>query len=175
MYTLADIARMHNRSVLYLRGLQERFGVEVFEGAGYSKAYAAWFRTVIHLRLLGIGEESLVKLWQLEKKIIQLLHIDAFESPTWYLDACGRKLHRRRRLLLTNYDLSVNLFSRKLQPGFNFRPRPVELFKGSDMGEDVDKLLERYLQLYRAVVTDALKESRQLASAAGWGRTLRAE
>jgi len=166
---------MFNRPVIYLRGLQERFGLQILEGSGYSKSYVAFFKTLLHLRLLGISEESLLKLWNLEKKLLQLLHVDAVGSPTWYLDSCGRKNRRRRRLLLTNYDLGVNLNSAKLQLGIDFRPRAVELFKGHEMGEDAINVLERYMEIYRRVCADAVTESRQLASAAGWGRTLRAE
>ncbi len=175
MYTLAEIARQFNRDVIYVRGLQTRFGVAEIEGSGYSKAYAAWFRTVIHLRMLGISENALVKLWNLEKKLLQLLHHDAVDSPTWYLDSCGKKLHRHRRLLLTNYDLGINLFSKKLQLGMNFHARPIELFKGADMGEDAYKVFDLYLQQYKIVVAEVHRESRHLASAAGWGRMLRAE
>lgn len=175
MYSLTEIARTHNRTVMYLRQIQEQFGVPVLEGNAYSRAYAAWFKTILHLRLLGISFEALVKLWELEKKILQLLHVDAVESPTWYLDACGRRTHRRRRLLLTNYDLKTNLFSRKLQLGMNFHHRPVELFKGSEMGEDVADVMQKYLQHYRRICKEANEESHHLASAAGWGRTLRGE
>lgn len=175
MYSINDIARMYNRPVMYLRGLQDRFDLQVMEGSGYSKAYVAFFKTLLHLRLLGIGEESLLKLWNLEKKLLQLLHVDAVGSPTWYLDSCGRKNRRRRRLLLTNYDLGVNLNSAKLQLGMDFRPRAVELFKGHEMGEDAINVLERYMEIYRRIAADAVTESRQLASAAGWGRTLRAD
>lgn len=175
MYSINDIARMHNRPVFYLRGLQERFDLLIVEGSGYSKAYVAFFKTLLHLRLLGISEESLLKLWNLEKKLLQLLHVDAVGSPTWYLDQCGRKNRRRRRLLLTNFDMGVNLNSAKLQLGINFRSRPAELFKGTEMGEDVINVLERYMDVYRRICADAVTESRQLASAAGWGRTLRAD
>ena len=175
MYSISDISRQLNRSVMYLRGLQERYGVVIYEGSGYSKAYVAWFKTIIQLRLLGISEEALLKLWNLEKKILQLLHVDAVESPTWYLDSCGKKLHRRRRLLLTNYDIRFTINTTKLQLGINFHPKPVELFKGVEMGEDVLNVLQRYREQYRRIVTDANTESRHLASAAGWGRTLKAE
>jgi len=175
VYSINDIARLHNRPVLYLRGLQERFDLKIMEGSTYPKAYVAFFKTLLQLRLLGISEDSLLKLWNLEKKLLQLLHVDAVGSPTWYLDSCGRKNRRRRRLLLSNYDLGVNLSSAKLQLGIDFRPRAVELFKGHEMGEDAINVLERYMEIFRRISSDAATESRQLASAAGWGRTLRVE
>jgi len=175
VYSITDIARYVNRPVIYLRGLQQRFDLEVREGSDYSEAYRTFIRTLVHLRQLGITEETLVKLWHLEKKLLQLLHVDAASSSTWYLDSCGRKNHRRRRLLLTNYDLRENIQSARLQLGINLSDHPKELFGRAEMGEDVIRVLDRYLELYRRICDDAAAESRQLSSAAGWGRTLKRE
>lgn len=176
MYTLSDIGRQVNRPVVYLRGVQQRFELYVPEdAAGYSKRYLAFFIKIVHLRQLGISEETLIKMWKLEKKLLQLLHVDDAPSPTWYLDSSGKKSRRKRRLLLTNYDIGVNLTSAKLQLGMSFKQNPHELFNGQEMGEDALSVLERYLTLYRKVCADAVTESRQLASAAGWGRCLRVD
>jgi hypothetical protein len=105
-----------------------------YEGSAYSNAYVAWFKTIIHLRSLGISEDALLKLWNLEKKILQLLQIDAVESPTWYLDSCGKKLHRRRRLLLTNYDIKFTINANKLQLGINFHPKPDRVVQRNGNG-----------------------------------------
>lgn len=170
MYSLNDIARYVNRSPLYLRGLQQRFDLEVLDGGSYSEAYRQFFKTLVQLRLLGISEDVMLKMWSLEKKVLQLLHVDALGSVTWYLDSCGRKTHRRRRLLLSNYDLGVSLHSARIQLRMNFSERHGELFDRAEMGEDIIKVLERYLDLYRKVKADAIAESRQLSSAAGWAQ-----
>ena len=176
MYTLNDIGRQVNRPVVYLRGLQQRFELYVPEDtADYSKKYLAFIVKIVHLRQLGINEETLVKMWKLEKKLLQLLHVDDAPSPTWYLDSSGRKTRRKQRLLLTNYDIGVNLSFAKLQLGMSFKENPSELFNGHEMGEDALSVLERYLTLYRKVCADSVTESRQLASAAGWGRCLRVD
>src|ERR1035437_2140165 len=108
MHTLGDMAKLLNRSPVYLAGLQKRFELPAIDGAGYSDAYLAFMRTVVFLRLFNVTEESLRDLWRLEKKLLQLLHVDSTGSPTWFLDSCGPPPHRRR-LLLTNHDMGVAL------------------------------------------------------------------
>ena len=90
-------------------------------------AYLALLRTVVFLRLFNISEESLRDLWRLEKKLLQLLHVDSTGSPTWFLDSCGPTTHRRRRLLLTNHDMGVALPSGTFQLGLNFATDLPEL------------------------------------------------
>lgn len=174
MYTLGDLVKTLGRSAVYLRGLQDRFDLPIFENGGYTKAYRAFLRTVIHLRTLGVPEDVLLKLWHLEKKLMLLLHADATGSPTWFLDACGQTRHLQRRLLLTNYDVGTPLHTRKLQLSMNFREASPELFAGHEMGEDALRVLERYLQAYQRIRADAVDEARHLRSAAAWaGRILK--
>ena len=101
MHTFADLARALNRSPVWLRGLQTRFVLPMLEGAAYPDSYLAFLRTIVFLRTFGVSENALLKLWHLETKLLTLLHVDSTGSPTWFLDACGQKTHRRRRLLLT--------------------------------------------------------------------------
>ena len=108
--TLGEIATALNRSAVYLHGLQSRFELPAFKGAGYSQAYLAFLRTLVLLRTLCISEETLRDLWHIEKKLLQLLYVDSTGSPTWFLDACGQTSHPKRRLLLTNHDLGVESF-----------------------------------------------------------------
>ena len=68
-------------------------------------------------------------------------------SPPWFLAACGRTTHPRRRLLLTNHDLGVDLPSGTLQLGLNFATELPELFAGRAMGEDALRVLGDYLRL----------------------------
>jgi hypothetical protein len=83
-----------NRSALHFSGLQARFALPVFEGAGYSDAYLGFLRTVVYLRALFISEGTLRDLWHIEKKLLQLLHVDSTGSQTWFL---GRQSTPRER------------------------------------------------------------------------------
>jgi hypothetical protein len=145
MHTLGDMAKTLNRSAVYLRALQTRFTLPVLEGAAYADSYLAFLRTIAFFRTFGVSEDALLRLWHLETKLLTLLHVDSTGSPTWFLDACGQKTHRKRRLLLTNHDLGVAIPARMLQLGLNFGDALPELFAGKEMGEDALRVLEGYL------------------------------
>lgn len=172
MQSLPDLAHALNRPPVYLHGLQARFGLPVLAGASYSDAYAALLRSVIHLRILGVSENALVRLWQLEKKLLTLLNVDSTGSATWFLDACGQTSHRNRRLLLSNYDMGVPITSHMLQPGLNFRASMPELFAGTEMGEDALRVFEKYLKALAAIHRDAADELPLLRAALKRARSL---
>lgn len=163
--TLGEVAKALNRSPVYLRGLQTRFVLPVREGAAYTEACVAFLRTVVLLRACGTSEESLLRLWHLEKKLLTLLHADSTGSPTWFLDECGKTTHRKRRLLLSNRDLGVAIPARMLQLGLNFGDALPELFEGREMGEDALRVLETYLAALAALRHDAANELPMLRAA----------
>ena len=175
MHTLGDMTKAVNRSAVYLHGVQARFELPVFEGAGYADAYLAFLRTVVFLRVLNVPEESLRTLWRLEKKLLHLLNMDAAAtgSPTWFLDACGQTTHARRRLLLTNHDLGVDLPSGTLQLGLNFATELPELFAGKAMGEDALRVLGEYLKLYARIQADVSAEVPLVRAATRWAVRLK--
>lgn len=172
MQNFPDLARVLNRPPVYLRGLQARFALPVLAGAKYSDAYAALLRSVIHLRILGVSENALVRLWDLEKKLLTLLNVDSTGSATWFLDACGQTSHRNRRLLLSNHDMGVPITSHMLQPGLNFRASMPELFASKEMGEDALRVFEKYLKARAAIQRDVSNELPQLRAALRCGRGL---
>ena len=170
MQTFADVATALNRSPVWLRRLQTRFALPVLEGPAYPAAYTAFLRIVVHLRTFGVSEDALRKLWHLETKLLTLLHADSTGSPTWFLDACGQTAHRRRRLLLTNYDLGVAIPSRMLQLGLNFGDALPELFAGKEMGEDAFRVLEEYLTALATLRRDIADELPHTRAAVAWAR-----
>src|SRR5438128_689344 len=136
MHSLGDMSKSLNRAAVYVSGVQARFELPVVQGAEYSQAYLEFLRIITALRSLNISEESLRDLWHLEKKLLQLLHVDSAGSKTWFLDSCGATTHRERRLLLTNHDIGVPLTATELQTGLNFADSLSELFAGQAMHED---------------------------------------
>jgi hypothetical protein len=172
MHSLGDMSKALNRPVVELSGLQNRFELPVFEGAAYSPAYLAFLRTVVHLRTLHIGEAALLRLWALEKKLMQLVHVDSTGSNTWFLDACGSTGHRNRRLLLSQHDLGVPLPSAELQLGLNFAETLPELFAGTDMGEDALRVLRECLALYSRIRSEIAAELPQARAAVKWAATM---
>ena len=172
MHTFAGLAHALNRSPVYLRGLQTRFALPVLDGAAYPDAYLAFLRSVVFLRALGVSEDALLRLWRLETKLLTLLHVDSTGSPTWFLDACGQTTHRKRRLLLTNYDLGVAIPARMLQLGLNFGDALPELFAGKEMGEDALRVLEEYLTALATIRRDVGDELPHVLAAVSFARRL---
>ena len=172
MHTLGELAKALNRPTVYLTGLQARFELPALYGSGYSEAYLAFLKGIVHLRTLNVPEESLRDLWRLEKMLLQLLHLDSTGSPTWFLDACGETTHPRRRLLLTNHDLGVEIDARILQPGLNFTTGGPELFASHEMGEDALRVLAEYLRLHARVRTEVSAELPSLRATLAWAKRL---
>lgn len=173
--TLGEMAASLNRSTLYVSGLQKRFELPVLSGAAYSPAYLACLRGLTALRIFDVPEETLRELWQLEKKLLQLLHVDTTGSPTWFLDSCGQTTEMKRRLLLTNHDLGVEIHTRMLQPGLNFAVGAPELFAGWEMGEDALRVLGEYIKLHARISSEVQAERPKLREALEWAKRLKPE
>jgi hypothetical protein len=67
-------------------------------------------------------------------------------------------MHPKRRLLLTNYDMGVEVPARTLQLGLNFADQLPELFTGREMGEDALRVLNDYLKLHARIRSDVEAE-----------------
>jgi hypothetical protein len=170
--TLADLSRTLNRPVVVITSLQHRFELPSFGGAGYSNAYLALLRTLFSLRALAISEDRLLDLWHLEKKLLQLIHVDSTGSKTWFLDSCGRTDHIQRRLLLTNYDIGIAIPAQAIQLGLDFNQRPPELFAGTEMGEDASRILNKIIPIKAAICADVAVELPHLRETAKWAARL---
>jgi hypothetical protein len=168
MHSFNDMATLLNISTVNLSRLQKRFDLPAFEGQGYPDVYLVFLRKLTALRTFGITEDTQLKLWSLEKKLMQLLHADPFHSPTWFLDFCTATSHPKQRLLLTNYDLGAPVPAKELQLGLNFNETGQELFGGQEMGEDAIRVLNQYISLFAAVRSELEKELPQVRAATKW-------
>jgi hypothetical protein len=171
MITLGDLSKALHRPVVYLHGVMARFELPLPGEGGYPAPYQAFLRTLVYLRAMNVSEDSLRELWGMEKKLLQLLHADSAGSPTWFLDACCQTTHPRRRLLLSNYDMGVELGSRSLQPGLNFEASPAELFPGKEMGEDAMLLLGKVQSLTRRIHGEVRQEAPLVKAALHWAKS----
>jgi len=171
-HTLADLAKALNRPVVVITSFQHRFELPSFGAVGYSDAYLAFLRTVVYLRAFSIAEDRLLRLWQFEKKLLQLLHVDSTGSKTWFLDSCGAITGRDRRLLLSNYDIGIAVPARALQLGLNFDQKPPELFAGKEMGEDALRILNDIIPLQADICADVAAELPHLRQTIKWASRL---
>jgi len=170
MKRMKEIAERLGRPVIWISGIQKRFGLPVLES--YSEGYESFLRKIVHLRVLGVSEESLREFWAVERKLIEVLHLDPQNSPTWMVDACDYPSDANRRLLLSNIDLGCPLLASDLQIGLNFAASSPELFAGRDMGEDALRLISDYRTRLTAIRLSAGSESEILHNALKWSRSL---
>jgi len=168
MHSLGDMLKSLNRASVYVGGLQARFELPVMEGAGYSDAYLTFLQVVVSLRTLNISEEALRDLWQLERKLLQLIHVDSAGSSTWFLDSCGATTHPERRLLLTNHDLGIPLSGNEVQTDLNFAESLPELFAGQEMGEDALRVLRECLKLRARILAEIAAELPHVCATVKW-------
>ena len=165
---MKELAASLGRPAIWISGIQKRFGLPVLER--YSAGYESFLRKVIHLRLLGVSEEALREFWAVERKLIEVLHLDPQSSPTWMVDACAFPSDPDRRLLLSNIDLGFILPATELQIGLDFSISSQDLFAGKEMGEDALKLLQDYRTRFAAIRLSVGSESKILRDALKWGQ-----
>ena len=151
--------------------MRKRFGLPVLEE--YPECYVAFLRKVRDLRNLGVSEEKLADLWDLERKLIAILHLDLGGGELSLIEGCSAEADPEHRLLLSNADLGVPLMARDVQAGLDFSTgRPKELFEGKEMGEDALRLLGEYqilLQEFREILKS---ERRVLKESLSWCKTI---
>lgn len=164
---------MLGRDTLYVGNLQRVLKLHVpGKTEGYSQAYLVFLEKVIALRALHISQETIKAVFDIEKKCLRLLHVDTLtDSPTWYLDACGngeKESDAADRLLLTGYRLGFPVDAQTVQHTLDFGDRAPELFDGEEMGEDVRRVLARYLDLVGGIRKRVEREKPVLENALYW-------
>jgi hypothetical protein len=158
------------RPVVWVAGVQKRFALPVLES--YPEGYESFLRKIVHLRVLGVSEETLREFWAVERKLIEVLHLDPQSSPTWMVDACAVDADPERRLLLSNIDLGFPLPATDLQIGLNFAACSPELFAGKEMGEDALRLISDYRTRLSGICSTVASELPLLKGAIKWSREM---
>ncbi len=170
MKSMKLMAEGLGRPAVWIAGVQKRFGLPGLEI--YPEGYESFLRKIVHLRVLGVSEETLREFWAVERKLIEVLHLDPQSSPTWMVDACSFESDPDRRLLLSNIDLGSPLLSTDLQIGLNFAASAPELFAGKEMGEDALRLISDYRTRLSGIRASVGLEVSVLKGAIKWGRDL---
>jgi hypothetical protein len=170
MKSMKLMAEGLGRPVVWVAGVQKRFGLPVLES--YPEGYESFLRKIIHLRVLGVTEETLREFWAVERKLIEVLHLDPQSSPTWMVDACAFGADPDRRLLLSNIDLGSPLLATEVQIGLNFAASSPELFAGKEMGEDALRLISDYRTRLTLIRSTVASERPLLKEASKWSREM---
>jgi len=169
-YKLDEMCEMLGKSVPYVRRLQAQIGVTIPpKGEGYSEAYVRFMRKVISLRAFNVPLDDISQLLTREKRILELLHIDAMsDSLTWYMAEGDHPVQSETHLLLTGHDLGFPVSSGAIQCNLDFRERDPELFGGHEMGEDVRRVIEVYLRILKKIDERVQRERAVLLDALAW-------
>ena len=168
--THSELSERLGRPALWISRMRKHFGLPVLED--YPECYEAFLRKVRDLRNLGVSEEKFGQLWDLERKIIEILHLDLGGGELSLVEGCSVEADPERRLLLSNADLGVPLMSRDLQTGLDFQSRPQELFEGKEMGDDALRLLREYRELLDETLKTVSRESKVLKNSLRWAKSL---
>jgi len=149
--------------------MQKRFGLPVLKN--YPDCYVAFLRKIRDLRNLGVSEEKLVNLWNLERKLIAILHLDLGGGELSLIEGCTVEVDPEKRLLLSNADLGVPLMARDVQAGLDFSAgRLKELFEGRAMGEDAILLLGEYRVLLQLIRETVAREMKVIKGSLRWAK-----
>jgi len=166
----STLSQVLGRPALWISRMRKRFGLPVLED--YPVCYVAFLRKIRDLRNLGVPEDKLGQLWELERKLIEILHLDLGGGELSLIEGCSAEVDPDRRLLLSNADLGVPLMARDVQAGLDFQQRPRELFDGRDMGEDALRLLGEYRALLQEVREMVGRERKVLRGSLKWAKSL---
>ena len=80
MRSVKNLADRLGRPTVWVSGVQKRFGLLVLES--YSEGYEEFLRKILHLRVLGVSEETLRQFWAVERKLVEVLHLEPQSSQT---------------------------------------------------------------------------------------------
>ena len=134
-----------------VRKIMEEFrlgNVDYGEGRRY-ECLLSCVRQAVFLRIAGVGMVTIRKLWEVERKLIEMVHGDSHGSPSWLVDGWGERGRSGQRLFLTRYAIGAEVNGLAIQEGLDFSERSRELFEGGEMGEDVMRVLEDYRGRFR--------------------------
>lgn len=166
---------MIGREAVFVRTIQRQLELHIPDkDGGYSQGYVMFLEKIVSLRALHIPLEDIKDLFEVEKKILCLLHVDALgRSLTWYLDECAADADTVSfpdRLLLSGHRLGFRIDANVIQPTLDFGERHPELFKGREMGEDVFLVVRKYVSMVRAMRERMERERSILENALYWAK-----
>lgn len=169
-HSLSALCKALGKGPTYVRRLQRELKLHVPDAReGYSDAYLNFFEKLVALRTFNVPVSDIADLFVKERRILEMLHFHSLtDSPTWYLDACGAPTHSDAALLLTGHNLGSPVTARAIQANLDFSDRNRELFQGVEMGEDVRRALDLYVELLNRIRARIRTETIVLRNALAW-------
>ena len=156
--------------------LEKLFSLPVLKSnQKYSDGHRLFLEKIINLKTLGVSNDDIVKLLVLEKTILHLLQIDSLnDAPTWYLDHCANRYSKKSKsfvLMLTDFEMEN--VGQSLQGSLDFAgAQKKELFKATEMGEDVNRAIGKYRELEGRILVIVEREVAVTQKATDWARSV---
>ena len=171
---------MVGKDTIYIRNLQRHLDLHIAgKDQTYSQCHLIFIEKIVALRAFHIPLDDIKELFETEKRILKFLHMDTLtKSPDWYLDGCDGSEESGQgpeRLLLSGFKLGFPVDALAVQQTLDFGARDPELFKSAQMGEDLRRILRKYIERLNAVKDRIEKERPILENALHWARGLRRE
>lgn len=192
-YTFTELCNALGKGSFYVRNLQKSLGLPVIHGrddgkkarprrrtrkkiekkSGYSARYLVFLEKVVAMRAFNVPLSKIVELFEVEKKILTLLHLDSlYDADTWYFGSAEPQELSDGHLLLTGHDLGFPIVDGDIQHNLDFAERETELFDGEEMGEDVRRVLTKYHAMVHEIRSTIRKEQPVLRNALDWAEAL---
>ncbi len=171
--SFSALCRILGKPPVYVLRLQQALDLYVPSAdEGYRRAYICFLEKIVALRTFGISLGDIADLFAKERRLLELMRFDALsDSPTWYLDGCGRQPREQGDcLLLSGYCLGFSIDTPSYQPNLDFGRREGHLFAGHEMGEDVDRSLRIYREQAAKLCARISQEIPVLQNALYWGQ-----
>lgn len=170
--SFSALCRILGKPPVYVLQLQKTLDLYMPSAKeGYRRAYVCFLEKIIAIRTFGISLGDIADLFAKERRLLELMRFDALsDSPTWYLDGCGRQPRENGDcLLLSGYCLGFSIDKPAYQPNLDFGRRDDHLFDGHEMGEDVYRSLRLYREQARKLCGRISQEIPVLRNALYWG------
>jgi len=176
-YTFTELCNALGKGSFYVRNLQKNLSLPVCHGKGknngYSPPYLIFLEKVVAMRAFNVPLQKIVDLFEIEKKVLTLLHLDSLcQSDTWYFGSAEPDELSDGHLLLSGHDLGFPIADGDIQHNLDFAEREAELFNGEEMGEDVRRVLTKYRAMVDDIRATIRKEQPVLRSALDWAEAL---
>jgi hypothetical protein len=178
-FSHTELCAALRKPAIYVHNIQKCLSLPVLKGdERYSMGYKIFLANIINLRTLGVSSEDVARLLEIEKKILHLLQMDSINNaPTWYLDHCVNRYARHRSksliLMLTDYELDDSPLNQSSQGSLDFTgAQKSELFRGVEMGEDINRAIEKYRELEGKILETLGREVAVTEKASEWARNV---
>jgi len=168
-----DLCRILGKPPVYVMRVQQALDLyQPSADEGYRRAYVCFLEKIVALRTFGVPLADIADLFAKERRLLELLRFDALsDSPTWYLDGCGRQARDQGDcLLLSGYCLGFSIETPAYQPNLDFGRRDDHLFAGHEMGEDICRSLGIYRAQAAKLCARISQEIPVLQNALYWGQ-----